>query len=168
MAVYFEGFPRVLDRSALKPGRWFMAAIQRAPLLCFSTDVELDGKPVVLTFRFGKQDHMEFAPSYLEEIEGVLTTVEDDLVFSPGESAEKLQLAAPSRRIFPSGALLRLSNGDLGMGFVTRISRGVIVISLTTGLRSEGFDLVFDRWSLSLRRGQAHAALGHFRAANAA
>jgi len=167
MAVYFEGFPRVLDPSALKPGRWFMAASQRAPLLCFSTDVELDGKRVVLTFKFGKAELVEFTPCYLDEITGPLTTVEDDLVFTPGESPDRVQLAAPARRAFPSGALLRLRNGDLGVGFVTRISRGVTVISLATGLRGEGFDLVFDRWSLSLRRGAAHASLGHFKAANA-
>lgn len=165
MAVFFEGFPRVLDRSALKPGRWFLASIQRAPLLCFSTDVEIDEKPVVLTFRVAKPEQVEFAPYFLEEITGPITTVEDDLVFSPGDGSGKLQLAAPTKRTFPSGALLRLRNGDLGIGFMTRISRGVTVISLGSGLRSEGFDLVFDRWSLSLRRAGEHASIGRFTAA---
>ena len=167
MAVFFEGFPRVLDRSALKPGRWFLASVQRAPLLCFSTDADIEGKPIILSFRVSKPEQIEFAPYFLEEITGLITTVEDDVVFSPGDGAGRLQLPAPARRTFPSGALLRLRNGDLGIGFMTRISRGVTVISLGSGLRSEGFDLVFDRWSLSLRRAGEHAALGRFAATTA-
>ena len=85
MAVFFEGFPRVLDRSALKPGRWFLASVQRAPLLCFSTDAEIEEKPIVLTFRIGKPEQIEFAPYFLDEITGLITTVEDDLVFGPGD-----------------------------------------------------------------------------------
>lgn len=168
MAVFFEGFPRVLDRSSLKPGRWFLASIDRAPLLCFSTDAEIDGKAVVLSFRLAKPGQIEFAPHFLDDITGIITTVEDDIVFSPGDGSGKLQLAAPTKRAFPSGALLRLRNGDLGIGFMTRISRGVTVISLSTGSQCEGFDLVFDRWSLSLRRAGEHAALGRFNAALAA
>jgi hypothetical protein len=164
MAVFFEGFPRVLDRSALKPGRWFLASLQRSALLCFSTDVEMDDKPVVLTFRTAKPEQIEFSPYFLDELTGQFTTVEDDLIFSPGESPEKLQLASPSKRSFPSGALLRLRNGDLGVGFMTRISRGVTVISLSSGAKTDGFDLVFDRWSLSLRRGGTQTMIGHFRA----
>ena len=168
MAVFFEGFPRVLERSALKPGRWFMASMERTPLLCFSTDAELDDRPIVLSFRLAKPEKIEFTPTFLGEITGLLTTVEDDIVFRPGDGAGRLELAAPTKRPFPSGALLRLRNGDLGIGFMTRISRGVTVISLSTGLRSEGFDLVFDRWSLSLRRAGEQASIGRFSATLAA
>jgi hypothetical protein len=116
MAILFEGFPRVLDRTALKPGRWFLASAQRSPIVCFSTEILQDEKPIVFTFRVTKPDVLEFAPCFLEEIPGALTTVEDDLVFSPGDAAAgKLQLASPARRALPSGALLRLRNGDLGL-----------------------------------------------------
>jgi hypothetical protein len=164
MPVLFEGFPRLIDRTALKPGRWFMAAPQKTPLLCFSTDVALEEKPLVMTFGLTKPEQVEFAACVLSDITGPITSVEDELVFSPSDAADKLQLHAPARRPFPNGALLRLRNGDLGVGFVTKISRGVTVISLASGQRSEGFDLVFERWSLSIRRGQAHTPVGHFRA----
>ena len=37
------------------------------------------------------------------------------------------------------------------------------MISLATGGRVEGFDLVFDRWSLYLRRGASERLIGSFR-----
>ena len=39
MAVLFLGFPRVLARQALRPGRWFQAAVGKSPLLGLVTDV---------------------------------------------------------------------------------------------------------------------------------
>ena len=88
-------------------------------------------------------------------------TVEDDVVFSPGQSEGLPMLVAPQRRAFRPGALLRLSSGDLGIGLVTKVSEARVAVSLTSGMASEGFDLVFDRWSLSLRRGGNQTRIGH-------
>ena len=163
MPVLFEGFPRILDRTALKPGRWFMAASNRGPLLCFCTDATVEQGEVVLTFRTGKIDQLEFTPALMREIVGAVTTVEDDLVFSPTEGAQKLRLLAPTRRPFPSGALLRLRGGDIGIGFGERLGGELMIISLSTGLRTDGYELVFERWSLSLRRAGVDSLVGHFK-----
>ncbi len=85
------------------------------------------------------------------------------MVFTPGLAKETPQLAAPQRRPFRSGALLRLRNGDLGVGFATPPRATLVVVSLATGHRSEGYDLVFDRWSLFLRKAGAELLVGHFR-----
>src|SRR5439155_23394451 len=77
MAIIFEGFPRLLDRSSLRPGRWFLAAMQKSPIICFSTDVSVDDKSVALTFRLAKPEQIEFAPSFMDEISGAITTIED-------------------------------------------------------------------------------------------
>ena len=163
MSVLFEGFPRILDRAALKPGRWFMAASNRGPLLCFYTDATVEQGEVVLTFRTGKIDQLEFTPALMKDIVGAVTTVEDDLVFSPSTDAiQKLRLLAPTRRPFPSGALLRLRGGDIGIGFGERLGGELMIISLSSGLRTDGYELVFERWSLSLRRGGVESLVGHF------
>src|SRR5690349_2818927 len=105
MPILFEGFPRILDRSALKPGRWFLAASTRGPLLCLATDAVVEQGEVIVTFRTGNMDSLEFAPALKKDIGGPVTTVEDDIVFSPGEGVQKLRLLSPTRRPFPSGAL---------------------------------------------------------------
>ena len=92
------------------------------------------------------------------------TTVEDEVVFAPGINGEQRPLLiAPSRRSFRSGSLLRLLSGDLGVGFSPRPGAPLVIVSLTTGERAEGFDLVFERWSLALRRGDKETLLGHFK-----
>ena len=52
---------------------------------------------------------------------------------------------------------------DLGIGFATHTGGQLMVISLATGHRADGFDLVFDRWSLSIRRGSVERLVGSFR-----
>jgi hypothetical protein len=163
MSVHFEGFPRVLNARALKPGRWFMAPSPHGPSLCLLTEILIDEKALVLTFSTGKIDTVEFRTTRLEAIAGPLTTLEDDIIFAPGEGGENLRLMAPGKRPFPSGALLRLSNGDMGVGFAESPGGELLIISLASGQRAEAFDLIFDRWSLSLRRGDVHALVGHFK-----
>ncbi len=163
MPVLFEGFPRILERRALKPGRWFMTASGHGPRLCLLSEVQIEGKALVLTFGLGKLDAIEFNTARLEDIDGPLTSVEDDLVFAPGEGAEKLRLLAPTRRPFLSGSLLRLSNGEMGIGFAESFRGDLMIVSLSSGLGVTGYELVFDRWTLSLRRGGVESLVGHFK-----
>ena len=124
------------------------------------------GEPngLVLTFGLGRNDTVEFRTQRLSALDGPVTTVEDDVVFAPGEGAEKLRLMAAAKKPFPSGSLLRLANGDMGIGFAEKLNGDLLIVSLSSGLVCDGFDLVFDRWSLSLRRGEHQALVGHFRA----
>ena len=163
MAVHFEGFPRVLERTALRAGRWFVATGGRGAALCFMTDLGTGASRTVFTFRTAKLDGLDFMPVQLAELPGTLTTVEDDLVIAPGEGAKTPRLLAPGKRPFLSGSLLRLKNGDLGIGFADRSGGELILVSLISGERAEGFELVFDRWSLSLRRGDIETLVGCFR-----
>lgn len=163
MPVQFTAFPRVLTAKALKPGRWFMATAAQGPLLCMLTAVD-EVNPLVLTFALGRTDTIDFKTTRLKSLHGPLSTVEDDVVFAPGEGAEKLRLMAAVKKPFPSGALLRLTNGDMGVGFAEKLNGELLVVSLTSGMVCDGFDLVFDRWSLSLRRGDHEALVGYFRA----
>ncbi len=163
MSISFEGFPRILDPRALKPGRWFMAPSALGPVVCLLTEIIVDEKAVVLTFGLGKVDALEVRSTRLQSIAGPLTTIEDDLVFTPGEDAQKLRLLAPTKRPFPNGALLRLSNGDMGMGLAETLGGDLMIVSLASGQRVQGFELIFDRWSLSLRRGTMQALVGHFK-----
>jgi len=163
MPVSFEGFPRLLEARALKPGRWFMGSASQGPVLCLMTDVEIDDQAVVLTFSLGKIDAMDVRPANLKSIGGPFTSIEDDLVFAPGEGAEHLRLIMPGRRPLPSGALLRLSNGDMGIGFAEKLNGVFLIVSLASGQKVDSYELVFDRWSLSLRRGAATALVGQFR-----
>ncbi len=123
------------------------------------------GEPngLVLTFGLGRTDLVEFRTTRLSAVDGPITTVEDDVVFAPGEGAEKLRLMAAAKKPFPSGSLLRLTNGDMGIGFAEKLNGELLIVSLSTGLPSDGFDLVFDRWSLSLRRGDHQALVGYFK-----
>jgi hypothetical protein len=117
MAVRFEGFARVVDRSALRPGRWIGAAIGHTAALCFATAIGEGAARVLLTFRPSRVEEIQFAPLGLSEITGALTSIEDDIVFSAGAGSQPVQLLVASHRAIASGALLRLSNGDLGIGY---------------------------------------------------
>jgi hypothetical protein len=162
MAVSFEGFPRTLERKALRAGRWFVVAEGVRPVLCFATDIEEGGDRLVLTFRTAGVEIIEFAPSRVSALTAPFASVEDEIVFAPGLNERRPMLVTPGRRSFDNGSLLRLKSGDLGIG-VTGKGGGLAIVSLTTGEQSEGFDLVFDRWSLSLRRGAAETLLGYFK-----
>jgi hypothetical protein len=163
MPVYFEGFPRVVERASLKPGRWFVAAEGARPLICFSTEEGGDGDDrLILTFGTTRPEALDFAPAPLKSLTGPLATLEHELVFAPGLAGHSPQLTAPVRRPFRPGALLRMRSGDLGLGFAAEAG-GLVAVSLSTGLRADGYDLVFDRWTLSLRRGGGELLIGAFR-----
>ena len=163
MPVYFEGFPRTVERAALKPGRWFVAAEGARPLICFSTEEGGEGdERLILTFGSTRPEALDFAHAPLKSLTGPLGTLEHELVFAPGLAGHSPQLTAPVRRPFRPGSLLRMKSGDLGLGFAGE-GGGLVAVSLSTGLRVEGYDLVFDRWTLSLRRGGAELLIGAFR-----
>lgn len=162
MAVSFEGFPRVLERKALRAGRWFVAAEGVRPVLCFATDIEDAGDRLILTFRTTGVEVIEFAPSSVSAMTAPFASVEDEIVFAPGLNERKPMLVTPARRSYDNGSLLRLKSGDLGIG-VTGKGGGMAIVSLTTGDQAEGYDLVFERWSLSLRRQATETLLGYFK-----
>jgi hypothetical protein len=122
-----------------------------------------DQNGVVLMFGLGKLDALEFRTARLSTFASPLSTVEDEMVFSPGEGPDKLRLQAAVKRPFPSGSLLRLTNGEIGVGFAETLNGRLFVVSLASGLEADGFDLVFDRWCLSVRRGANMALVGYFR-----
>jgi hypothetical protein len=163
MPISFEGFPRNLDRGALKPGRWFVAAEGLRPVLCLATDVMENGEPVALTFSAPAVELINFSPILLSVIDPPYGTLEDEIVFAPGLLEGAPTLVAPARRTFSSGALVRLRSGDMGIGFVTTRGGEMHVVSLSTGQSAEGFDLVFERWSLTVRRGDASTLVGYFK-----
>jgi hypothetical protein len=164
MVVSFEGFPRIVERDALRPGRWFVAAEAVRPLICLATDWGGEGpERLVLTFGNTRPETVDFAPASLKSLTGPLATLEHELVFVPGLTGQSPQLVAPIRRAFRPGALLRLRNGDLGIGFSGAAPGELLIISLVTGQRAEGYDLVFDRWSLFLRRAGHELLIGSFR-----
>jgi len=163
MPVIFEGFPRIVEREKLKPGRWFVAAEGVRPLICFSTDEGGEGPDrLILTFGTTRPEALDFAPAPLKDIGGPLATLEHDVLFAPGLAGPTPQLTAPVRRPFRPGTLLRLKSGDLGLGFASPAG-ALVAVSLATGLRAEGYDLVFDRWTLSLRRAGGEVLVGAFR-----
>ena len=162
MPVLFEGFPRVVDREALKPGRWFVAAEGARPLICFSTDEGEGPDRVILTFGTTRPEQLDCAPAHLKDLSGPLATLEHELVFAPGLAGQGVQLTAPVRRTFRAGSLLRLRSGDLGLAFAVE-GGALIPVSLSTGERADGIDLVFDRWTLTLRRGGHELLIGAFR-----
>lgn len=163
MTVSFEGFPRLLNRSALKPGRWFVAAEGLRPILCFATDVVNPADPLALAFGAPRVELIEVVPTKISELTGPFGTVEDEIVFAPGIGDRSPLLVAPTKRAFRSGALLRLRSGDLGLGFAERPGGELLVVSLTTGERADGYDLVFERWTLALRRAGTETVIGHFK-----
>ncbi|HTI66667.1 MAG TPA: hypothetical protein VL460_03855 [Caulobacteraceae bacterium] len=163
MPTRFEGFPRTLERSSLRPGRWFSASFKRGPTVCFATGVGEGAARTILTFKPVRADELEFMPVPLAEMSGAFATIEDELVLAPGLGPDAARLIAPEKRPFLSGSLLRLSNGDMGMGYADGADRELVLVSLSTGERASGFDLVFDRWSLSLRRGASERMVGCFR-----
>jgi hypothetical protein len=163
MPVTFEGFPRLVERETLKPGRWFVAAAEGVrPLICFSTDEGEAGERLILTFGTTRPETLDFAPAALQSLAGPLATLEHEVVFAPGLAGHSPQLSAPVRRPFRPGTLLRLRNGDLGLGFAGA-SGALTCVSLSSGQRAEGYDLVFDRWTLSLRRGANELLVGAYR-----
>ncbi|HUZ11746.1 MAG TPA: hypothetical protein VMU93_02700 [Caulobacteraceae bacterium] len=164
MAVLFEGFPRIVERETLRPGRWFVASEGARPLICLATEEGGEGaQRLVLTFGSTRPEALDFAPAPLAALTGPLATLEHEAVFRPGLAGQSPQLAAPMRRALRPGALLRLANGDLGVGIVGQGGGAPVIVSLATGARAEGYDLVFERWSLSLRRGGAELLVGSFR-----
>jgi len=163
MGVSFEGFPRLIERDALRPGRWFVAAEGARPLICFSTDEGADrGDRLIITFGSTRPESLDVAPVLLKDLPGPLGSLEHDLVFTPGLGGPGVQLVAPARRAFRAGALLRLTNGDLGLGFAAP-GGALSFVSLVSGLRADTFEFVFDRWSLSLRRGANELLVGRFK-----
>lgn len=165
MGVSFEGFPRTLQRSALRPGRWFVAADGARPILCLATEVE-DGERLAVVFNVPAAEQIEVVPVPISILTDPFATVEDEVVFAPGQSEGLPMLVPPLRRPFRNGALLRLSSGDLGIGIVPKVSGEIVAVSLTSGLRSEGFDLVFERWSLALRRAGSETRIGYHKPAH--
>lgn len=165
MAVSFEGFPRIIDAAALRPGRWFVAADGLRPVLGLATAVMDGDEPVALTFSADRVETVEFAAAKISSLGGPFGTMEDDIVFTPGLTAGGPTLTAPTRRAFRSGSLLRLRSGDMGLGFGGPGGE-LVVVSLASGERAESFDLVFERWTISLRRGAAETVLGSFKPAN--
>lgn len=161
MAVSFEGFPRTLQRSALRPGRWFVAADGARPMLCFATEVEDAGQRLALVFHVPSVEQVEVSSVPISVLLDPFATVEDEVVFAPGQTEGLPMLVRPLRRTFRNGTLLRLTSGDLGIGVVPKGSGEMVAVSLTSGIRCEGFDLVFERWSLSLRRGGAETRIGY-------
>jgi hypothetical protein len=140
-----------------------MATGGRGALLCLMTAIGEGAAATVLGFRPANVDSLDFLPMALAELTGAFTTIEDDLVFTPGEGPQALRLPIPSRRPFLSGSLLRLRNGDVGVGYATRIGGELMLVSLSSGERAEGYELVYERWSLFLRRGRAETLVGSFR-----
>ena len=159
MPVYFEGFPRVVERAALKPGRWFVAAEGARPLICFSTEEGGEGdERLVLTFGTTRPEALDFAPAPLKSLIGPLATLEHELVFAPGLAGHSPQLTAPVRRPFRPGALLAACAAATSASASPAPAATWWRSRFATGLRVDGYDLVFDRWTLSLRRGGGEAA----------
>jgi hypothetical protein len=163
MPVSFEGFPRTLQRSALRPGRWFVAADGQRALLCFATDVTDADERLALVFQVAGVEKVDVVTVPISVLIEPFGTVEDEVVFAPGQSEGLPMLVPPIRRAFRHGALLRLTNGDLGIGVAPRTSGRTTAVSLTSGAQCEGFDLVFERWSLALRRGGEETRVGYFK-----
>lgn len=161
MGVMFEGFPRTLERTALRPGRWFVAAEGLRPVLCLATDMEFKEDILALTFDATQVETIRLDAVGLKEMAGPFGSIEDDVVFAAGFAEGRPNLVAPTRRPVRHGCLVRLRNGDLGIGCGLPEGGAVAVVSLTSGLRSEGYELIFERWSLSLRRGDAESLIGH-------
>jgi len=162
MGVSFEGFPRTLDRSALKPGRWFVAADGLRPVLCLATDIVHKDELLAITFTVPKVEVLEVEAAPHSIFNPPFASVADEVVFAPGFGEQKPTLVAPVRRTVRHGSLVRLRSGDLGVG-CSLPGGGVAVVSLTSGLKSEGSELVFERWSMVLRRGEAETLVGYFK-----
>lgn len=162
MPVLFNGFPRLIDRRSLRPGRWFLSPGPSGSAVCMTTAIGLGPAARVISFTLGRLDHLEFRTHAVSALPSPLQTIEDDLVFTPGDG-ERPKLAAAHRRPFLSGSLLRLSNGEMGVGFAEAVGGRVHLVSLQTGAEAEGYDLAFERWSLSIRRGGEEGLVGRFR-----
>lgn len=159
MALVFEGFPRLLEPSALKPGRWFATSYKLETRVCVMTDAAEDGVPIVLAFGQHKAQHVEFEPVLLKDLTETLLTLDCDIVFAPAGPAGRMALPVPSKRKSPHGALLHLTGGEFGIGIAARGGR-FTAVSLASGHIAERYDLAFDSWSLTLRRGTLETLMG--------
>jgi hypothetical protein len=164
MPVSFEGFPRILHRSALRAGRWFVAADGLRPLLCLATDLGEGDERLVVAFGAAEVEKVQVVAIPISALREPFGTVEDEVVFAPGQTEGLPMLTTPLRQPLRHGALLRLANGDLGIAITPKVSERLAAVSLTTGLPADGFDLAFGRWSLALRRGGAETRIGYFKA----
>lgn len=163
MSVSFEGFPRTLQRAALRAGRWFVAADGLQTLLCFATDVIDADERLAVVFGSSGPEKIEVVTVPIESLREPFGTVEDEVVFAPGQTEGLPMLVPIVRRTVRHGALLRLTNGDVGIGVVPKISGKLMIVSLTSGQPSDRYELVFERWSLALRRREAETRLGYFK-----
>lgn len=163
MPVRFEGFARIVQKSALRPGRWVATSLGQSTLLCFVTESGEGARRLILTFRSARVEDLQFAPRELADLPGPFVSVEDEIVFSAGAGAHPVQLIAPTKRPIVSGSLLRLVNGDLGIGFAGPNLGELKLISLVSGEEVSSFELVFDYWTLSLRRGAVESLVGKFK-----
>lgn len=163
MPVSFEGFPRTLQRPALRPGRWFVAADGMRAVLCLATDIVDTGERQAIVFAPNGVERVQVVAAPISLLSEPYGTVEDDVVFAPGQAEGLPMLVPPLRTAFRHGALLRLADGDLGVGVIMRFSGERAAVSLSSGLRAKAFDLVFDRWSLALRRGKEETRMGYFK-----
>lgn len=159
MALVFEGFPRLLEPSSLKPGRWFATSFKGETRVCVMTDAAEDRIPIALAFGQHRAQHIEFEPVLLRDFTETLLTLDCDIVFAPAGPAGRLPLPLPSKRKAPHGALLHLAGGEFGIGVAGRGGR-FTAVSLTSGHIAERFDLAFDHWSLTLRRGALETVMG--------
>lgn len=159
MALLFEGFPRLLDPSALRPGRWFATSYKLETRVCVMTDAAEDGVPIALAFGQHKAQHIEFEPVLVRDLTETLLTLDCDIVFAPTGPPGTLPLPLPSRRKSPHGALLHLTGGEFGIGIAARGGR-FTAVSLSSGHIAERYDLAFDTWSLTLRRGALETVMG--------
>ena len=151
MPVSFEGFPRVIDRKVLRPARWFVASEGVRPLICFSTDEGEDEDLLILTFSNTRPEAVDFAPTLLKGLTGPIATLEHDVVFTPGWAARPSSWPRPcAGRSVRAPCCACAANPRVG--FATAAG-ALAAVSFATGQRAEGYDLVFDRWSLFLKRG---------------
>ena len=100
MPVSFEGFPRTLQRSALRPGRWFVAADGQRALLCFATDIVDAGERLALVFQVAGVEKVDVVTVPIAVLIEPFGTVEDEVVFAPGQAEGLPMLAPPIRRAF--------------------------------------------------------------------
>jgi hypothetical protein len=161
MALLFEGFPRKLAPASLKPGRWFATSHKYEAKVCVMTDASDGDNPIVLAFGQYRAQHLDFTPVLLKDLTETLLTIDCDIVFAPAGPAGRLALPLPSRRTSPHGALLQLSGGEFGIG-VGGPGGGFTAVSLVSGQVAPAYDLAFDHWSLTLRRGAMEMTLGAY------
>ena len=113
MTVTFEGFPRTLDRSALRPGRWFAAAEGMKALICLVTDVEDGTDLVAVTFSPTGVEQIEVGVNTLSGLGGPFGTIEDEIESRVG-SVDGLGLLPAHVRFATDKTLARPMGTALG------------------------------------------------------